>query len=394
MVFSLESPTCLLGKETMKDTATQPTEMHMHAPDGSRLIDELLTLNRERSAEFIGPEAKMLRQHYRAEHPTEIVVLKCMDGRLNFATMTETPLGIIQPYRNIGGLFDLGWPYFGALIREWEEYVLAKGRTCVVIITYHYSKGDTHRGCRGHTYDVGSSQEAAFALLEQFRRVFAAPNKVFYPFVVGIETDEDALIFHGEKEKKLEVSSIIGSSEKECAKHIRSLFPTMSERQVADLAPLMFGNTNWIQKVRASKRPIEAMDHSENVLGIGRGFDWLHKPNKALIVGPYSYDLADPIGKAAGILLENIEANRISKKSGIVLMSSAVHRDSTGVEITIAREKARSLAILGLKTIEARVPGLVAHLHTVVGTVDVNTRLFSPMMFDQSEFLTQFKKAA
>ena len=47
-----------------------------------------------------------------------------MDGRLNLALMTETPPGIVQPFRNIGGKFDLGWPYFGILMREWVDYAV------------------------------------------------------------------------------------------------------------------------------------------------------------------------------------------------------------------------------------------------------------------------------
>ena len=31
----------------------------------------------------------------------------------------------------------------------------------------------------------------------------------------------------------------------------------------------------------------DSTPHQEQVLAVGRGFDWLHIPNKALIVGPY-----------------------------------------------------------------------------------------------------------
>ena len=44
---------------------------------------------------------------------------------------------------------------------------------------------------------------------------------------------------------------------------------------------------------------------------LGRGFDFLHTPNLALIIGPYSPDLADPLRKAAGIIQSNMEAGRI-----------------------------------------------------------------------------------
>jgi len=38
------------------------------------------------------------------------------------------------------------------------------------------------------------------------------------------------------------------------------------------------------------------------VIGIGRGFDWMHTPTWRLLINPYSPDLADPIRNAAGII--------------------------------------------------------------------------------------------
>ena len=71
----------------------------------------------------------------------------------------------------------------------------------------------------------------------------------------------------------------------------------------------------------------------EQILAVGRGFDWLHIPNKALIVGPYrfasrfrhtgflssfrltapSYNLGDPIATAGSLLLSNLRDGRIPK---------------------------------------------------------------------------------
>jgi hypothetical protein len=71
----------------------------------------------------------------------------------------------------------------------------------------------------------------------------------------------------------------------------------------------------------------------EQVLAVGRGFDWLHLPNKALIVGPYrfvdfkhcckafrmtrfiSYNLGDPIATAGSLLLSNLKDGRIPKSA-------------------------------------------------------------------------------
>ncbi|KFC49974.1 hypothetical protein DK37_23330, partial [Halomonas sp. SUBG004] len=63
-----------------------------------------------------------------AKHPTSIVVMKCMDGRIHIPHATQTPLGIITPFRNLGGIFDLGWPYLGELLTETVLQATQSGR--------------------------------------------------------------------------------------------------------------------------------------------------------------------------------------------------------------------------------------------------------------------------
>src|SRR3989338_5421571 len=96
------------------------------------LITFILDRNKAQSKEFCAPGSQLARRLYRAQHPSEILALKCMDGRLNLSVMTNTPPGIIKPYRNIGGRFDLGWPFFGRLMLESIEYSVSKGRPTIV----------------------------------------------------------------------------------------------------------------------------------------------------------------------------------------------------------------------------------------------------------------------
>lgn len=65
----------------------------------------------------------------------------------------------------------------------------------------------------------------------------------------------------------------------------------------ADLLPLVQGNIRHVAEVRGTARELD-IEHREWVLCLGRGFDWLHMPNQALIIGPYSPDLADPVRNA------------------------------------------------------------------------------------------------
>ena len=65
-------------------------------------------------------------------------------------------------------------------------------------------------------------------------------------------------------------------------------------------------------------------------------------PNLALIIGPYSPDLADPIRKAAGIIRSNMAAGRIPS-DGFLLMSSVPY-ENIGVDKARAELKSRFLA--------------------------------------------------
>lgn len=346
-----------------------------------RLITFLLRHNEKQGREFSNPDAALLRRQYRAKHPTEIAAWKCMDGRLHLPIITETPLGIIQPFRNIGGQFDLGWPFFGLLTKEWVDYAVSRGRDSIIFVTYHFSKSDPHLGCRGFNYDTDAAKRFTAGLVKQVERVFGAGHTVVYPIQVGIETDEDSLILHGADTQVFETAKHKDLDSERLREHLRSLFPDMKHQMLEDLLPLIEGNLRHVREVRHTKRPVGDNDHKEQILGVGRGFDWLHLHNKALLVGPFSYNLGDPIAKAAGILLDNIQKKRIPARDGVVLMASAVYREEVGIERQLANEKVVSLAHFSVETIREKVPNLIPYLHTLVGTVDLNTRKFAQIPF-------------
>ncbi|MDV7399669.1 hypothetical protein RZS08_50105, partial [Arthrospira platensis SPKY1] len=101
----------------------------------------------------------------------------------------------------------------------------------------------------------------------------------------------------------------------------------------ADLLPLLQGNIAHVAEIRAqSERQSRelAIEHREWVICLGRGFDFLHTPNLALIVGPYSPDLAHPIRTAAHIIQSNMDRGRIPD-DGFLLLASVPY-ESMGVE--------------------------------------------------------------
>ena len=177
------------------------------------LIDFLLEHNKKQSVVFSDPDSALERRKYRSQHPTEIAAWKCMDGRLHLPIMTETPLGVIQPFRNIGGQFDLGWPFFGLLIKEWIDYALSRGRDSIILVTYHFSKSDKHLGCKGFAYDTEAAKKFTADLVQQVERVFGIRHSVVYPIHVGIETDEDSLTLHGVNGQLLNLGDEISTDE-------------------------------------------------------------------------------------------------------------------------------------------------------------------------------------
>jgi hypothetical protein len=169
----------------------------------NKTAQELLERNRTQSIEHSSMKMRKQRRVYRAEHPTEIAAYKCMDGRLNLAVYTETPSGIIQPFRTMGGIFDLGDERLGKIVQEAIEYAEDKKRGYLPLCTYHFSKGDLHRGCKGHNYDTVEAVEHAKRLADQFRFMTlesVSPNKdqSIYPVVVGLETDLESLHIHSD----------------------------------------------------------------------------------------------------------------------------------------------------------------------------------------------------
>lgn len=333
-------------------------------------IDYLLELNARHSQAFIDVAAE--RRRYRGEHPTEIAALKCMDGRLHLPVMTQTALGIIQPFRNLGGKFDLGWPFFQATLNQWVQYSISRGRHCLIFVTYHYARGDVHRGCRGFSYDTDAAKKTAIQLKDQFERVYGKGAVI--PIVCGIETDLDALILHSDDGWAIDLSEVTESSQVELEGLLHLLYPSMPERIILDFVPLVAGNVRHIATIRASNRPIAEAEHKEWVLGVGRGFDWLHAINTALIVGPFDPDLSAALETAATLLKGNIDSGQVDPR-GAVLMTSAAYRE-IGAEHELAKEKALFLSKFALDIIKDKVPDLVPHLQILTGYTDLNTRKF------------------
>jgi hypothetical protein len=345
--------------------------MSIHHEPIEQRIDWLLDLAQRHTAEFRSPEACLAREHYQAKHPTAIVVLKCMDGRINIPIVTGTPPGIIQPFRNLGGIFDLGWPHLGEIMANHIQRMISSGRKVLIFITYHFSRGSDQRGCAGFGYDTRAALEHTRCIKRQAEKIFGSSHTTVYPIICGLETDEDALLLHGSNDQVLDLSSVTAAQATTLGQQVTELFSDMPEQMRHDLLRLMQGNLQWIEQVRRSSRSLE-IEHREWMICLGRGFDFLHTPNLALIVGPYSPDLADPIRKAAGIIESNMQAGRIPD-DGFLLLASVPYEE-IGMDRARAELKSRFLANFAAEVIRADFPQLVKRMHSKTAVLSWRSR--------------------
>lgn len=337
----------------------------MNTPDHSRPINEridwLMELSRKHSASFCSAENHLARQRYLAEHNTLIIAMKCMDGRIHLPYVTQTPLGIIHPFRNLGGIFDLGWPYLGDMLADTVQEAVSAGRRVLIIITYHYSKGARERGCAGFNCNRDAARAHAFSIRRQVEVLFGSGHQTVYPLVCGFETDEDALILHGRDDQSLDLSTITPAEAEGISSRLAALYPDMPIPVQRDLLPLVHGNIQHITEIRMSDRELN-IEHREWVICVGRGFDFLHVPNVALIIGPYSPDLSHPIRQAAGIIRANMESGRIPD-DGFLLLSSAPYLEP-GTQKARATLKSAFLSEFAANVIEQDFPELAERMVT------------------------------
>lgn len=349
--------------------------MDIHGKPIGERISWLFEHARRHSEAFCSPEATLARRRYLARHPTAIAVMKCMDGRINIPVATETPLGIIQPFRNLGGMFDLGWPHLGEVLAHYVNRHVADGRRVLLLATYHFSRGSASRGCWGFHFDAKAAQEHVRQLVDQIEEVFGRGHGTVYPLICGFETDEDALVLHGADDATLDLSLLDPAEAGSLPGRLATLYPDMRDQTRDDLLPLLTGNLAHIAKLRETTRTL-VIDHREWMICLGRGFDFLHMPNLAIIVGPYSPQLAEPIGIAADVIATNMRCGRIPD-DGFLLLASAPY-DEIGSDRARAELKSRFLADFAARVIREGNPRLAEGMRVRTAVLDWRSRRLEP----------------
>jgi hypothetical protein len=149
------------------------------------------------------------------------------------------------------------------------------------------------------------------------------------------------------------------------------LYPDMSAQMRQDLLPLVAGNLDHVFEAREMERELDLV-HREWMICIGRGFDFLHTPNLALIIGPYSPNLSDPIDKAAGIIESNMQAGRIPD-DGFLLLASVPYHD-VGVDRARAEVKSNFLSNFAADRIRISHPELAKKMAVKTAVLNWHSR--------------------
>ncbi|OYT19610.1 MAG: hypothetical protein CCU26_10630, partial [Nitrospira sp. UW-LDO-01] len=117
------------------------------------------------------------------------------------------------------------------------------GRRTLILINYHYSKGDQHRGCAGWGYNTDAARDHTLRTKQQVEEVFGSAHSIVYPLVCGFETDEDALVLHGSNHRDtLDLSTVSAQDLASLPASLSRLYPDMPEEMQEDLLPLVQGN--------------------------------------------------------------------------------------------------------------------------------------------------------
>lgn len=320
-----------------------------------------------------------VRRSYRDEHPTEFLILKCSDGRLVFAIWTKTLAGILQPLRNIGGRFEMGWLHFQLVLRSWKKYADKKGRHSAVIVTYHFASGSRFQGCAGHRYNDQVAYEFALGLKNDLDRYAEDELKLqsdtrLCPFLVGMDTRKQSLILHGDDDRRpIDLATIKDAREGEVINLLAGHYPKkwkQTRRVILDWVPPVKGNIEHTSEVEGQDSVAQNQDHRESILAVGRGFDNLNQLNTAIIVGPWELPNEVPIITAAQVITQNLERGVIEKPT---IWTSAVYRDEGGDKF-LAESKTHYLRKFTLETLKKHFPRFASEAQILSTTTNLDDR--------------------
>ncbi|MBI2483517.1 hypothetical protein HYV74_05070 [Candidatus Uhrbacteria bacterium] len=352
------------------------------------IIQQILAINERQSRLYM--EARPERRQHWCTYPTAFACIKCMDGRVHLPSITGLPMGLVKPFRAMGGRFEVWWPAFRKRMHNWVATVQRKYHlphipdcpvSCGVLVTYHYSASDPdgarHLGCRGWRYDTAAGRAHAERLARDIHDAFMGQA---IPFVVGVETDSRSLIFHG-TEGDVSGMDCVGKSEEEVRWNIVRAFPGVDTQVAHDLVPFLTGNARRVADQLTRPRETEALGHQERVIAIGHGFDyWISEENLAVVVDDADPNLDAPIAAAAAIVAENVAARPVTEET---LLLASVPYSVPGIEWNLSVMSAQGLCRYALEYLPKEFVHVFngGRLRVLIGVTNEETKLLEPIAY-------------
>lgn len=269
--------------------------------EGSQDINaRVIALYKNQSALYLRDEVDRLR--YFKRHPTFFACLKCMDGRVEFPSMTKSARGLVKPYRAVGGKFEMFWPAFQNSIAFWMKQAIMHAAHSCVFVTSHICSLKRELGCKGWNYDAAAArahmERLSVEMTEDFgEQLVAIPTTV--------DTAFDNLILHGPR-GDISGESLAGHDIDSIPSAIRQVFPNMPSQVIADLAPFLLGNATRVAELKTNPRSIHQLEHDECIIAIGEGFDGLATDNFAFMNSDVNPNLDSALVLAAKMIEKKI----------------------------------------------------------------------------------------
>jgi hypothetical protein len=332
------------------------------------IVSIIQAINDRQSRIFIDQEFD--RARHLATHKTRIAVLKCSDGRVHLPNMTGTPVGVLLPFRAIGGKFDLFWPGLIKRLANFVQETIEAGAMNAIFVTYHSSASRHDLGCAGWECDDVAAKAYAAEICQDLGYIY---HGQMMPILLGIETDRDELIFHGNID--VHCCDLVGKSEGEIRTAMRDAYPEMSPVVLEDILPFVFGNVSHVRQFIEHPRELHERGHGERIVAVGQSFDWLAQANLALIINDMDANLDEAILKGASIVHHNLLSNAFSSQVAL-FTNIAFHQE--GADRRQAEVRSRRLMRFALNHIRNHQPGLIesGRLCTITGiTFDPTKRL-------------------
>ncbi|MDO8424917.1 MAG: hypothetical protein Q7T01_00125 [bacterium] len=354
-------------------TVHTPNEV-THLP---QIIQRILGMSGEQSLRYIAEIAA--RERHWQRHPTGFACIACMDGRVHLPTITRTAMGLVKPYRAMGGRFEIWWPAFAKRFTNWADAVLRHyGERCCVFVTYHHSASNNRElGCAGWACDTVAARAHAEHLAADINEVY---RDQVYAIVVGIETDRGILNLHGPR-GTVTGAMQNGTSEDHVRMALRETFLGMPPRILEDIIPFVTGNAAYVTEHGPTPRPDDVLCHQELVIAVGHGFDyWISEANLAVAVDDADPNLDTPIATAAKIVANNLK--RAGPKAEALLLAS-VPFERQGTPWNLAVKRAEGLGNFALECILASQPSLLdnGRLRVLIGVTSDQTKQLEPIAF-------------